>query len=108
MPKADLILQAIKERKTLSASEIFENSEIMIWKSFEMNSNGFERVISSNIYESVGFQSLREKIRIYQSNYQQIKGLEKKLNESVEQMEIEMSKDGSILELYEYSRPTKL
>ena len=103
MNKADLILQAIKERKTLSAGEIFENSEIMIWKSFEMNSNGFERVISSPIYESVGFQSLREKIRKYQSNYQQIKGLEKKLNESVEQMELEMSKDGSILELYEYS-----
>lgn len=34
---------------------------------------------------------------------QRIQDLEKKLNESVEQMEIQMSKDGSILELYEFS-----
>jgi hypothetical protein len=103
LDKANLILQAIKEQKKISANEIFENSEIMIWKSFEMNRNGFERILSSNIYESIEFQPIREKIRKYQSNYQRIKGLEKKLNESIEEMEIEMSKDGSILELYEYS-----
>jgi len=103
LDKADIILQAIKEQKKLTAHEIFENSEIMIWKSFEMNSNGFERILSSNIYESIEFQPIREKTRKYQSNYQRIKGLEKKLNESIEEMEIEMSKDGSILELYEYS-----
>ncbi|MEX0997865.1 MAG: hypothetical protein WDZ45_12510 [Flavobacteriaceae bacterium] len=101
--KADFILIAIKEQKNLSAYEIFENSEMMIWKSFEMNTNGFERILSSNIYESIEFQPIREKIRKYQSNYQRIKGLEKKLNESIEEMEIQMSKDGSILELYEYS-----
>ncbi len=103
LDKAGLILQAIKEQKQLSANVIFENSEIMIWKSFEMNSNGFERILSSNIYESIEFQSIREKIRKYQYSYQRINGLEKKLNESIEEMEIEMSKDGSILELYEYS-----
>jgi len=103
LDKADFILKAIKEQKNLSANEIFENSEIMIWKSFEMNINGFERILSSNVYESIEFQPIREKIRKYQSNYQRIKGLEKKLNESIEEMEIEMSKDGSILELYEYS-----
>jgi hypothetical protein len=103
LDKADFILIAIKEQKNLSAYEIFENSEMMIWKSFEMNTNGFERILSSNIYESIEFQPIREKIRKYQSNYQRIKGLEKKLNESIEEMEIQMSKDGSILELYEYS-----
>lgn len=103
LDKANFILRAIKEQKNLSANEIFENSEIMIWKSFEMNINGFERILTSNIYESIEFQPIREKIRKYQSNYQRIKGLEKKLNESIEEMEIQMSKDGSILELYEYS-----
>ncbi|MBC2838607.1 hypothetical protein [Robiginitalea sp. SC105] len=103
LDKADFILQAVDERKNLSAREIFENSEIMLWKSFEMNSNGFERLLASPIYESPQFQSIREKIKNYQANYQRIKGLEKKLNESIEEMEIEMSKDGSILELYEYS-----
>lgn len=103
LDKADFILKAIKQQKDLSAYEIFENSEIMIWKSFEMNSNGFERVLSSSIYETIEFQTIREKIKKYQSNYQRIKSLEKKLNESIEEMEIEMSKDGSVLELYEYS-----
>jgi hypothetical protein len=103
LDKADFILKAIKEQKDLSAFEIFDNSEIMIWKSFEMNNNGFERILSSGIYETIEFQPIREKIRKYQFNYQRIKGLEKKLNESIEEMEIQMSKDGSILELYEYS-----
>jgi hypothetical protein len=101
--KADLILQTVKKRKILSTSEIYENSEIMLWKSFEINANGLERILSSNLYESFEFQPVRKKIRRYQIVYRRIKDLEKKLNESVEEMEIEMSKDGSILELYEYS-----
>jgi len=69
----------------------------------QINNWNSERILSSNIYESIEFQPIREKIRKYQSNYQRIKGLEKKLNESIEEREIEISKDGSILELYEYS-----
>jgi len=100
--KTDFILRAVKEQKVLSTIEIYNNSEIMIWKSFDINENGHERILSSNLYEAIDFQSIRKKIRIYKLFYQQIKDLEKKLNESVEEMEIEMSKDGSILELYEY------
>jgi len=100
--KTDFILQAVKEEKILTSYEIYNYSEIMLWKSFDINSNGLERILSSNLYEAIDFQPIRKKIRNYQLVYQQIKGLEKKLNESVEEMEIEMSKEGSILELYEY------
>jgi hypothetical protein len=100
--KTDFILQAVKEEKVLTSHDIFINSEIMIWKSFDINNNGLERVLSSNLYEAIDFQPIRKNIRTYQLVYQRIEGLEKKLNESVEEMEIEMSKEGSILELYEY------
>jgi len=100
--KTDFILQAVKEEKILTSYEIYINSEIMIWKSFDINNNGLERILSSNLYEAIDFQPIRKKIRTYQLVYQRIKDLEKKLNESVEEMEIEMSKEGSILELYEY------
>ncbi|MFT5889441.1 MAG: hypothetical protein ACI9BO_002268 [Zhongshania sp.] len=100
--KTDFILQAVKEEKVLTSYDIFINSEIMIWKSFDINNNGLERVLSSSLYEAIDFQPIRKNIRTYQLVYQRIEGLEKKLNESVEEMEIEMSKEGSILELYEY------
>ena len=100
--KTDFILQAVKEEKILTSYEIYINSEIMIWKSFDINNNGLERILSSNLYEAIDFQPIRKKIRTYQLVYQRIKDLEKKLNESIEEMEIEMSKEGSILELYEY------
>ena len=100
--KTDFILQAVKEEKILTSYEIYINSEIMIWKSFDINNNGLERILSSNLYEAIDFQPIRKKIRTYQLVYQRIKDLEKKLNESIEEMEIEMSKDGSILQLYEY------
>ena len=100
--KTDFILQAVKKQNVLSATEIFNNSEIMLWKSFDINNNGHERILSSNLYEAIDFQPIRKKIRKYKLVYQRIKDLEKKLNESVEEMEIEMSKDGSILQLYEY------
>ena len=51
--KADFMLKAAKAKKTLSTIEIYENSEIMIWKSFEINANGLDRIISSNLYESI-------------------------------------------------------
>ena len=100
--KANIILDAVKADKKLSAGEVLINSEIMLWKSFEINNNGLERILSSNLYEAIEFEPVRKKIRSYQIVYQRIKNLEKKLNESVEEMEREMSKDGSILQLYEF------
>ena len=98
-----LVLQTVKEGKVLSPTEILNNSNVMIWKSFDINENGLERILSTDIYESIDFQPIRKIIRKYQISYQRIKGLEKKLNESVEEMEIEMSKEGSITELYAYA-----
>jgi len=101
--QCDLVLQVVKERKTLSANELLNNSQIMIWKSFDINDNGLERILSSSLYESIEFQAIRKKIKKYHIVYQLIRSNEKKLNESVEEMEREMSKDGSITELYEYA-----
>ena len=99
---ADIVLNAVKGAKTLSAQDILIDSEIMLWKTFEINKNGLERILSSNLYEAIEFEPVRKKIRNYQTVYQRIQSLEKKLNESVEEMEREMSKEGSILQLYEY------
>lgn len=100
--KANIILSAVNADKKLSAGEVLINSEIMLWKSFDINDNGLERILSSNLYEAIAFEPVRKRIRDYQITYQRIQSLEKKLNESVEEMEREMSKSGSILQLYEY------
>jgi len=101
--QVELALEAVKEQKLLSTPDILNSASIMIWKSFDINENGHERILSSSLYESIEFQPIRKKIREYQIQYQRIKDVEKKLNESVEEMEREMSKEGSIAELYEYA-----
>ncbi len=101
--QVELALEAVKEQKLLSTPDILNSASIMIWKFFDINENGHERILSSSLYESIEFQPIRKKIREYQIQYQRIRDLEKKLNESVEEMEREMSKEGSIAELYEYA-----
>ena len=95
-------MKTVKEQKVLSPLEILLNCEVMLWKSFDINENGIERMTSSVLYESPDFQPIRKIIRKYNISYQRIKGLEKKLNESVEEMEREMSREGSITEFYAY------
>ena len=97
-----LILSAVKENKTLTPIEILSNLGIFNWQYYHRNNSGFERILSSNLYESNEFYEAREKIKAYDEITKGFSDTEKRLNEFLEEMEIEMFKEGSNLEYLEY------
>ncbi|AXG71109.1 hypothetical protein KORDIASMS9_03364 [Kordia sp. SMS9] len=96
------ILNAITEEKTLAPIEILSNLGIFNWQYYHRNNSGFERILSSNLYESNEFFEVREKIKAYEEINNGYSDTEKRLNEFLEEMEIEMFKKGSNLEYLEY------
>ena len=96
------ILNTAKENKTLTSIEILSNLGIFNWQYYHRNNSGFERILSSNLYESNEFFEAREKIKAYDEINNGYSDTEKRLNEFLEEMEIEMYKEGSNLEYLEY------
>ncbi|WP_418502415.1 hypothetical protein [Flagellimonas sp.] len=97
-----LVLNAVKEHKTLTPIEILSNLSVFNWQYYHRNNSGFERILSSNLYESNEFSEAREKIKAYDEISNGYSDTEKRLNEFLEEMEIEMFKAGSNLEYLEY------
>ena len=97
-----LILNAVKENKTLTPMEVLSNLGIFNWQYYHRNNSGFERILSSNLYESNEFLEAREKIKTYDEINKDYSDTEKRSNEFLEEMEIEMFKKGSNLEYLEY------
>ena len=97
-----LILNAVKENETLTPLELLSNLGIFNWQYYHRNNSGFERILSSNLYESQDFFEAREKIKAYEEINNGYSDTEKRLNEFLEAMEIEMFKEGSNLEYLEY------
>ncbi len=97
-----LILNTVKENKTLTSIEILSNLRIFDWQYYHRNNSGFERIFPSNLYESNEFFEAREKIKAYDEINNGYSDTEKRLNEFLEEMEIEMFKEGSNLEYIEY------
>ena len=97
-----LILNAVKENKTLTPFEMLSNLSIFNWQYYHRNNSGFERILSSNLYESNEFFEAREKIKAYDEINNGLSDTEKRSNEFLEEMEIEMYKEGSNLEYLEY------
>ena len=97
-----LILNTVKENKTLTPIKIFSNLGIFNWQYYYRNNSGFERILSSNLYESNEFFEAREKIKTYNEINNSYSDTEKRSNEFLEEMEIEMYKEGSNLEYLEY------
>lgn len=96
------VLNAVKENKTLTPIEILSNLSVFNWQYYHRNNSGFERILSSNLYESNEFSEAREKIKAYDEISNGYSDTEKRLNEFLEEMEIEMFKAGSNLEYLEY------
>ncbi len=97
-----LVLNAVKENKTLTPFETLSNLRIFDWQYYHRNNSGFERILSSNLYESNEFFEAREKIKAYDEINNGLSDIEKRSNEFLEEMEIEMFKKGSNLEYLEY------
>jgi len=97
-----LILNTVKENKTLTPMELLSNLGIFNWQYYHRNNSGFERILSSSLYESNKFLEAREKIKAYDEINNGYSDTEKRLNEFLEEMEIEMFKEGSNLEYLEY------
>ncbi len=97
-----LVLNAVKENKTLTPFETLSNLRIFDWQYYHRNNSGFERILSSNLYESNEFFEAREKIKAYDEINNGLSDIEKRSNEFLEEMEIEMYKEGSNLEYLEY------
>lgn len=96
------ILNAVKENETLTPMEILSNLGIFNWQYYHRNNSGFERILSSNLYESDEFFKAREKIKAYDEINNGYSDTERRLNEFLEEMEIQMFKEGSNLEYLEY------
>jgi len=96
------ILNVVKENKSLASIEILSNLGIFNWQYYHRNYSGFEKILSSNLYESDEFFEAREKIKAYDEINNGYSDTEKRLNEFLEEMEIEMFKKGSNLEYFEY------
>ena len=96
------ILNAVKENRPLTSLEMLSNLGIFNWQYYHRNNTGFERILTSNLYESDDFLKVREKIKAYEEINNGYSDTEKRLNEFLEEMEIEMFKKGSNLEYLEY------
>lgn len=96
------VLNTVKENETLTPMEILTNLGIFNWQYYHRNNSGFERILSSNLYESDDFFEAREKIKAYDEINNGYSDTEKRLNEFLEEMEIQMFKEGSNLKYLEY------
>jgi len=97
-----IILSAVKENKPLTPIEILSNLGIFNWQYYHRNNSGFNRILSSNLYESEEFLEVREKIKAYDEINNGYSDTERRLNEFLKEMEIEMFTKGSNLEYLEY------
>jgi hypothetical protein len=97
-----VILKAVKENRTMTSFEVLSNLGIFNWQYYYRNTGGFERILSSSLYESSEFYEARERTRAYDEISNGYSDIEKRSNEFLEEMEIEMFKEGSNLEYLEY------
>jgi hypothetical protein len=97
-----VILNAVTENRRLTSLEILSNLGIFNWQYYYRNTGGFERILSSSLYESHDFYEARERIKAYDEISKGYSDTEKRSNEFLEEMEIEMFKEGSNLEYLEY------
>ena len=73
-------------------------------KRFKRNQNGFEKVLSSKLFQSDKFIMLREKMDDYVNEIERLIYDEERLNYFIEEKELEMFTEGSFSTIYEYSR----
>ena len=100
--QTQFVLKTVDEGRTLKSSEILLNLGVLSRISSGKSENGFERLLSDNLYEANEFVEAREKIRTYIGDFDDYLQIEIKTNDFIEEMEIEMFKVGSNLEYMEY------
>jgi len=98
----NFLLGTIEEKQKLRAIDILVNLKILDIDYFKRNENGFQRLMSSNFYEADEFKEAREKIRIYNGILARYIERENKLNSFIEELEMEMYKDGTLSKFLEF------
>jgi len=82
-------------------------SEVFYERKFKRNQNGFDKVLSSKLFQSAEFKTLREKIDEYVNEIERLIYDEERLNYFIEEKELEAFSNGNFSILYEHSRVRK-
>lgn len=81
--------------------------EILYERKFKRNEEGFEKVLSSKLFQTEKFKSLREKIDEYGRELDRLIYDEERLNYFIEENELKMFEQGTHQLIYEYARSYK-
>lgn len=81
--------------------------EVFYERKFKRNLDGFEKVLSSKLFQSAEFRSLREKIDEYTNEIERLIYDEERLNYFIEEKELEAFSNGNFSTLYEHNRVIK-
>ena len=81
--------------------------EVFYEKKFKRNQDGFEKVLSSKLFQSAEFITLREKIDEYANEIERLIYDEERLNYFIEEKELEAFSNGNFSIIYEHNRVRK-
>ena len=81
--------------------------EVFYERIFKRNQDGFEKVLSSKLFQSAEFKTLREKIDEYANEIERLIYDEERLNYFIEEKELEAFSNGTFSILYEQNRDDK-
>ena len=101
--------ELMKGREMIGSSywEVYNLDAAFYEMTFKRNQNGFEKVLSSELFQSYEFKNLREKIDEYTLEIERVIYDEERLNYFVEEKELEAFSNGTFSLLYEQSRANK-
>ncbi len=106
------IIDSYKQSKTISSHKFLSGfNSIIAEKKFENHQDGFERIKTSEIFESNKLMQIRKLVRSYRKGIEDIEFRESKQNSSIEAMELELFRNGFYDKAWTnfraYAQPTK-
>lgn len=99
------LIDHFKLDKTMHSEALVKTlSGILKTNKFVADQSGFERIKSSGLYESDAFFEVRDKIRQYNNALEDLRFTENFINTYISSLSMEMSKNGSLLMVFDYLR----
>jgi len=99
------LLDCYKQQKTMHSVETVKAlSGVLKTNKFVFDQSGFERIKTSPLYESDDFFAVRDKIRQYNGIVADLRFTENFINSYVTDLSLEMSKNGALLQVFDYIR----
>jgi hypothetical protein len=89
------IIDAYKQQSQINTLDFLNAFDyIVVEQKFENNTNGFDKVLNSALFDSKEFHEIRNLIRDYKKSIDKVKFVESKQNNSSEIMESELLRNG--------------